>query len=261
MQHDDYKNIKKLIEIVEMLRSPNGCPWDKEQTHESLKANMLEEAYEAIDAIDSGNSKDLCEELGDVLLQVVLHSQIASEENKFDIEDVAKTISDKIIRRHPHVFGNLKVSGTNEVLVNWDLIKQQEKPERKSALSGVAKSQPALLSATEYSKKAVKVGFEWPDEKSLWECLQSEIEEFKHEADAGNKDLMEDELGDVLFSIVNVARWHKINPELALIKANNKFKKRFQLMEEIADKDLKEYTQCELEELWAEAKKILNAKQ
>jgi len=260
MTYKELENLKRIIEIVEILRSPGGCPWDKEQTHKSLKANMLEEAYEAIDAIDTGNPKDLCEELGDVLLQVVLHSQIASEENKFDIEDVAKTIADKIIRRHPHVFGDIKVSGTNEVLTNWDLIKQQEKPDRKSALSGVAKSQPALLAASEYSKKAVKVGFEWPNEESLWECLQSEIEEFKHEVDAGDKELMEDELGDILFSIVNVARWHKINPELALIKANNKFKKRFQLMEQIADKDLKEYTQAELEELWCEAKKALKGK-
>ncbi|MDD3014111.1 MAG: nucleoside triphosphate pyrophosphohydrolase [Candidatus Gastranaerophilales bacterium] len=261
MPHNNFNNLKKFIEIVEILRSDNGCPWDREQTHKSIKANMLEEAYEAIDAIDSGSSKDLCEELGDVLLQVVLHSQIASEENKFDIEDVAKTISEKIIRRHPHVFGDLKVSGTKEVLANWDLIKQQEKPERKSALSGVAKSQPALLAAAEYSKKAVKVGFEWPNVESLWECLQSEIEEFKHEADVGDKELMEDELGDVLFSIVNVARWHKINPELALLRANKKFKKRFQLMEQIADKDLKEYTQDELEELWIEAKKALSTQQ
>lgn len=255
MLHKNFENLKKIIEVVEILRSPNGCPWDKEQTHESLKANMLEEAYEVLDAIDSKCTKNLCEELGDVLLQVILHAQIASEENKFDIEDVAKTISDKIIRRHPHVFGNLLVSGTEEVLVNWDMIKQQEKPERKSALSGVSKSQPALLSAAELSKKAVKVGFEWTNENSLWECLQSEIEEFKQEADAGNQEEMEDELGDILFSIVNVARWHKINPELALIKANNKFKKRFQLMEQIAEKDLKEYSVNELEELWKEAKK------
>lgn len=258
MSHKNYENIKKIIEVVEKLRAPNGCPWDREQSHESLKANMLEEAYEVLDAIDSGSEKDLCEELGDVLLQVILHSQIASEENKFDIEDVAKTISDKIIRRHPHVFGDLQVNGTKEVLANWDMIKQQEKPERKSALSGVAKSQPALLTAAELSKKAVKVGFEWANEESLWECLQSEIEEFKNEIIANNQETMEDELGDILFSLVNVARWHKINPELALIKANNKFKKRFQQMEIIAEKDLKEYTTDELEELWKEAKRELN---
>jgi len=255
MKRSDISNIKKLIEIVEVLRSPEGCPWDREQTHESLKVNMLEEAYEAIDAIDSGNSKDLCEELGDVLLQVILHSQIASEEGNFNAEDVAKTISDKIIRRHPHVFGNIKVNGTEEVLTNWDLIKQQEKPERKSALSGVAKSQPALLAAAEYSKKAVKVGFEWPNEESLWDCFKSEIEEFKQEVKADDREAMEDEFGDILFSLVNVARWHKINPELALLKANSKFKKRFQLMEQIAEKNLKEYSQDELEELWCAAKK------
>lgn len=254
---EQFENLHKLIEVIARLRAPDGCPWDKEQTHMSLRENMIEEAYEAIDAIESGDSEELKEELGDVLLQVVLHAQIASEESRFDIEDVAKTISDKIIRRHPHVFGNVDVTGTDEVLVNWEKIKRAEKPERTSALSGVTRSQPALMAATQLSKKAIKVGFEWPNEESLWECLDSEIQEFKEALLTENKDEIEDELGDILFSLVNVARWHKVDPELALLKANKKFTKRFQLMEQIAPKELTEYTQEELEDLWQSAKKEL----
>ena len=252
------ENLDKLIQIIAKLRSPEGCPWDREQTHESLRENMLEEAYETIDAIELGKDEDLKEELGDVLLQVILHSQIASEENRFDIDDVAKVISEKIIRRHPHVFGETKVSGVEEVYANWEKIKKEEKPERKSALSGVAKSQPALMSAVELSKKAVKVGFEWPNIESLWNCLQSEIEEFKTAEKSGNKNDMEDELGDILFSIVNLARWHGINAEMAMLKANKKFTQRFQLMEQLAKKSLSEYSIEELDELWQTAKQKLS---
>ena len=251
---ENKSNIKRLIDIVEKLRSPEGCPWDKEQTHSSLKGNMIEEAYEAIDAIDSENAENLKEELGDVLLQVVLHAKIASEEGRFNIDDVAKVISDKLIRRHPHVFADVDVKNSDEVIVNWEKIKQQEKPERTSAISGVSKSKPALMAAYQLSKKAVKVGFEWPNIDSLWECLESEIEEFKQETKGSEINKMEDELGDILFSIVNVARWYKINPEAALAKANTKFTKRFQLMEEISSKSLQEYSQVELEELWKQAK-------
>ena len=251
------KNLEKLIKIVARLRSKDGCPWDMEQTHQSLRVNMLEEAYEAVDAIEANDREELKEELGDVLLQVVLHSQIASEEGTFDIDGVAESISDKIIRRHPHVFGETKVNGTADVIANWDKIKKEEKPERKSALSGVAKSQPALLSAAELSKKAVKVGFEWPDIKSLWECIESELHEFKNAVNSSDKDNMEDELGDILFSIVNLARWYNINPELALLRANKKFTQRFKLMEEMAEKELGEYPVEELEELWQCAKKRL----
>ena len=256
---DDHKleNIKKLIEVIEKLRSPDGCPWDKEQTHESLRENLLQESYETIDAIESGNPENIKEELGDVLLQVVLHSQIAEEEGNFDVGDVAKVITDKIIRRHPHVFGDVNVSGSEEVIVNWEKIKREEKPERTSALSGVTRCQPSLMSATQLSKKAIKVGFEWPNVESLWECLLSEIEEFKQAAELNDKDKMEDELGDILFSVVNVARWHKLDAELALLKANKKFKQRFQLMEQMAPEELTEYTQAELEDLWKNAKKEL----
>lgn len=256
MSKSDIDTIKRLIDVVLKLRSPEGCPWDKEQTHATLKDHFLQEVYEAIDAIDSGDNKELREELGDVLLHVVLHSQIASEENNFNIYDVAKGITDKIVRRHPHVFGDLTVNTSEEVMENWDEIKKMEKPERKSALSGIAKAQPALMTALQLSKKAVKAGFEWPNLESLLECLNSEINEFKEEAHSGNIDKMEDEFGDILFSLVNVARWYKIDPELALIRANRKFIKRFQMMEEISFKDLSNCNTEELENLWQEAKKI-----
>jgi len=257
MTIDNFENFRKLVEVIAVLRSPEGCPWDREQDHKSLRENFLQETYEALDAIDSGISEELKEELGDVLLQVVLHAQIASEEDKFDIEDVAKVITEKLIRRHPHVFSDTMVKDSAEVMVNWEEIKKQEKPERKSALSGIAKSLPALAAAMELSKKAVKTGFEWPNEESLWDCLQTEISEFKKAVEKRDKKEMEDELGDILFSLVNVARWHGIDPELALLQANKKFKKRFRMMENLATKDLKQHNTNEFEELWQTAKKQL----
>jgi len=258
LHNNKFKNFNRLVEIVEKLRAPDGCPWDKEQTHETLRENLLQESYEAIDAIESNNPEELKEELGDVLLQVVLHSQIASEENKFDVDDVAQAIADKIVRRHPHVFGDINVKNTEEVLANWDKIKKLEKPERKSALSGITKSQPALMTSSQISKKAVKVGFEWPNMTSLWECLESEIVEFKEAVELNDQNKMEDEFGDILFSLVNVARWYKIEPELALSRANKKFIKRFLMMEQMAEKNLSEYSQEELEEFWKTAKEKIS---
>lgn len=249
-----YKNLEELIKIVKILRSPEGCQWDREQTHASLKPNMLEEAYEAIDAIDNNDLKHLKEELGDVLLQVVLHSQIAEEEKSFNIEDVAKEIKDKLIRRHPHVFGDKKLNSTEEILENWEEIKKTEKLHRKSVLDGVSKSQPALMSAQKISKKAVKVGFEWDCEKTLYECVFSEFEEFKKACKDKNFNEMEEEMGDILFAVVNLARWNKIDAEQALLKANKKFVKRFHQMEKLATKSLNEYSFEEFDELWKVAK-------
>lgn len=257
MTPDNFENFKRLVETIAILRSPKGCPWDREQDHKSLRENLIQETYEAIDAINSGVSEELKEELGDVLLQVVLHAQIADEENRFNIEDVAKVISDKLIRRHPHVFSDISVRDSAEVMVNWEEIKKKEKPERKSALSGIAKTLPALTTAMELSKKAIKTGFEWQNVESLWECLEAEIKEFKTAAKNRDKDEMEDELGDILFSLVNVARWHGIEPELALLRANKKFKQRFQMMENLAEKELRQYNPDEFEKLWQSAKKQL----
>lgn len=254
---NNYKNLGNLVDIVKTLRSPKGCPWDREQTHQSIRKNFIEETYEAVDAIDNNDIKELKEELGDVLLQVVLHSQIADDENNFNIEDVARGISDKLIRRHPHVFSDVEVENSDEVVKNWDEIKNKEKPERTSVLDGVSNSLPALYSAMKYSKKAVKVGFEWPDSETLFGCLESEITEFKEAANSNNKEHMLDELGDILFSVVNVARWHKLDPEEALAKANKKFKIRFQKMEELAAKELTDYSFEEWDELWNRAKENL----
>lgn len=248
-------NLQELIDIVKVLRSENGCQWDREQTHESLRPNMLEEAYEAVDAIDNGDLKHLKEELGDVLLQVVLHSQIADEEKAFNIDDVAKEIKDKLIRRHPHVFGNVEVSSTEEILENWEAIKKQEKSHRTSVMDGISKAQSALMSAQKISKKAVKVGFEWNCEKTLYDCVYSELDEFKEACEGEDRDHIEEEMGDIFFALVNLARWNKLDAEQALLKANKKFVKRFKKMEELAVKPLEEYSFQEFDALWNQAKK------
>ena len=253
----NYPNLERLIEILEILRGENGCAWDKEQTHYSLKKNMIEEAYEAVDAIEDGDCEHLKEELGDVLLQVVLHSQIAKEEKEFTIEDVAKGISYKLVHRHPHVFGDTKVTSTKDILDNWEKLKKEEKKHRKSVMDGVSRSQAALMSAQKISKKAVSVGFEWPSEQSLWECFDSEVQEFKDAIKKGDKQNAEEELGDMLFATVNLARWNKIDAEQALLKANRKFMARFRKMEELAQKPLEDYSFEEYDELWKKAKSEL----
>lgn len=249
-----YPELEKLIEIIDTLRSPNGCKWDREQTHATLKRNMLEEAYEAVDAINDNDPKHLKEELGDVLLQVVLHAQISKEEGDFTIEDVAKALNEKLIHRHPHVFGDVKVQNTQEILDNWEKLKKEEKPHRKSVMDGISKAQSALMSAQKISKKAVSVGFEWPNDEELLKCVMSEFEEFKN---AKTQDEKEDEFGDILFAVVNLARWNKIDAEQALIRANNKFMTRFRKMEELADKNLSEYSLEEWDKLWKKAKSSL----
>lgn len=249
------ENWKRLVEIIETLRAPNGCQWDREQTHTSLRPNMIEEAYEAVDAIDENNMEHLKEELGDVLLQVVLHSQIAKEEGAFDIEDVAGDLNAKLIHRHPHVFGDTKVGSTKEILENWDKLKAEEKKERKSAMDGISKSMSALMTAQKISKRAIKTGFEWPNEESLYDCIFSEFDEFKDAVKEGDKVHMEEELGDILFAVVNLARWNGIDAEQALITSNRKFEKRFRKMEELATKPLNDYSFEEFDALWKESKK------
>lgn len=252
----NYPNLEKLIDIIKILRSENGCAWDRAQTHQSLRKNMLEEAYEAVDAIDDNDMIHLREELGDVLLQVVLHSQIADDEKDFNIEDVAKELCEKLVRRHPHVFGDVKVNNTEDIIQNWDEIKKKEKSHRKSVMDGISRAQSALMSAQKISKKAVSVGFEWPDEQSLWSCFNSEIEEFKEAIQNKDNENAQEELGDMLFAVVNLARWHNIDAEQALLKANKKFMKRFRKMEELALKDLDKLCFEEYDELWRNAKKL-----
>ena len=255
----NYPNLEKLIEIISILRSENGCVWDREQTHKSLRPNMIEEAYEAIDAINEDDASHLKEELGDVLLQVVLHAQISKEEGTFDIEDIAETLNKKLIHRHPHVFGNNKdVKTSQDVVKNWELLKKEEKPERKSILDGISKSQSALMSAQKISKRAVKVGFEWDKVETLLDCIKSEYSEFEQAVKENDTDAMEDEMGDIFFATVNLARWYKIDAEQALIRANTKFIRRFQKMEELAVKPLEEYSFDEFDKLWKQAKTFLN---
>ena len=193
----------------------------------------------------------------DVLLQVLLHSQIASESNEFTLDDVAKELKEKLIHRHPHVFGTAKINNADEVLKTWDKLKSEEKTERKSAMDGLSRSQAALISAQKISKRAVKTGFEWPNEESLYDCVMSEIEEFKEAEIEKDKNHMEEEMGDILFAIVNLARWNKIDAEQALLKANKKFEKRFRKMEDLATKPLNDYSFEEFDNLWKQAKKSL----
>lgn len=251
-----YPQLERLIEIVATLRSENGCQWDREQTHRSLRPNMIEEAYEAVDAIDDGDMANLREELGDVLLQVVLHAQIAKDNKEFDIEDVARELGDKLIHRHPHVFGNKEVHSTQEILDAWDKLKKEEKSYRTSVLDGVSKSQSALMAAQKISKKVVKVGFEWDSIESLKKCIKSEYTEFEEAVQIGDIDKMEDEMGDIFFATVNLARWHKIDAEQALLRANKKFTKRFKKMEEITEKPLETLSYEEFDILWKKAKKL-----
>jgi len=269
--------IDKFIETIKALRDPlRGCPWNREQTHASLKRYLLEELYECLEAIDlvensadkaltnSNSNSMLKEELGDVLLQVALHSQIAEERGAFTFNDVVEYVNEKMIRRHPHVFKDAKATNANEVDTHWEKIKKAEKSHRKSIFEGIPKELPALARAWLISKKAVRESFEWDKESKLWEQLQSEISELQEIV--LNKESLSDteradaelELGDILFTAVNVARWFKIDPEDALRKTNNKFTERFDLMMEIVkesgQEDLTNYSPNELETLWQKAK-------
>lgn len=249
----------KLLSVVQQLRDPeHGCPWDLKQTHQTLRPYMLEEAYEAVSAIDSGDLLHIKEELGDVLLQIALHAQLASEKGQFTADDVADAIAEKLIRRHPHVFGDVKVDSAEEVTANWEKIKAAEKGERpKSVMADIPQGLPALSRALKVSKRAVGEGFEWPDFESLWNCVMSEYAEFRHEVDTKAPfEKLEDELGDILFASVNLARFNGIDPEIALNKATNKFIRRYQTMEKITDKPLNEQSFEALDALWNQAKAL-----
>ena len=250
-------SFESFAEIVAHLRAPNGCPWDREQTHESLRKHLLEESYEAISAIDSGDFADMREEFGDLLLQIVLQSQIANEERQFNVNQVIQGIHSKIVRRHPHVFGDLKLEGVEGVLANWEKLKEQErgtKKDGKGLLDGVPVALPALSQAQEYQDRAARVGFDWPEIEGVLEKIAEEIEEVKHAAD---KKELAAEIGDLLFALVNLARWKKVDAESALRETNSKFRKRFAYIEQGAKKqgrDLSALSLDEMESLWQEAK-------
>lgn len=252
----------RLVEIVDCLRAPDGCPWDIAQTHHSLRAHLIEESSEVLEAIDLEDDDALCEELGDVMLQPVMHARIAAEENRFTIADVLHQINEKLVRRHPHVFGDRKANSAEEVLANWDAIKREEKGGDKSTftsrLDGIAGTLPALMLANKVSKKAVKAGFEWPTQAELLDKIQEELDELRQGIAAQDAQNISDEIGDLLFTVVNVARWHKVDPELALRDTVARFKKRFEHMEKSAAAEnwpLESLTAEQWDELWNIAKK------
>ncbi|MYL31941.1 nucleoside triphosphate pyrophosphohydrolase [Halobacillus halophilus] len=248
----------RLREVIRVLRSPEGCPWDRKQTHESLRKYLIEETYEFIDAVNQMDDDQMVEELGDVLLQVMLHSQIGEDEGYFTIDDVIVSVTDKMIRRHPHVFGDVRADTTDEVLTNWEAIKQQEKGEASPRLlDSVPESFPALLQAEELQKKAAKVGFDWEDVTPVLEKVEEEWQEFQEALTSGDREEMEKEFGDWLFAIANLARHYRLNSENALQRTNRKFRMRLSSMEESVEQSgrkLEDYDLDALEELWVQAK-------
>jgi tetrapyrrole methylase family protein/MazG family protein len=261
---------EKLVAVMSRLRAPGGCPWDREQTHTTLRTYLIEEAYEVLDALDAHDDTKFPEELGDLLLQVLFHSQIASEQSRFNIVDVIREIHEKMIRRHPHVFGEKHVKDSGEVLRNWEIIKSQERRKKgitasekgaqESILHGVPRSLPALLQGFQLTRKAARAGFDWNNVDGIFDKLEEETSELRAALKAGKSADIEDELGDLLFVAVNIARYLKIDPEIALHHANRKFTRRFQQMEKIAQDRGTTFAKLprpDMESLWGDAKRTL----
>ena len=258
------RELERLEEIMRTLRSERGCPWDRKQTHRSLRPYLLEEAYEVLEALEEESPAHLREELGDLLLQVVFHAQLAAESGHFTLADVLADLNAKLIRRHPHVFANTKVSGAEAAAANWEAIKTQEKETPPcTALSGVPTTFPALMRAEKVQAKAARVGFDWPEVRGPLAKIKEEAEELVAVWEAGVKSeadqrKLEEEFGDLLFSLVNLARFLKIRPELALLRSTEKFVRRFRCLEERAaarGQDLATMTLEEMDQLWEEEKK------
>lgn len=253
-------NLENLIRLMEQLRSEKGCPWDKKQTRNSLKPYIIEEAYELIEAIESGNTSRIKEELGDLLFQIIFQCQIAKENKEFSISDVINEITDKMIKRHPHVFGDIKLKTPEEVVAQWEIQKKTEGKMKHSILEGIPVTLPSLLKALRLQKRVAQVGFDWQNVNEVIKKLDEEITEFKKALEENNPEKIEEELGDILFMIVNVSRFVKVNPEDALRKTIDKFIDRFQYIEKKASEKGKELSDMSLEEmddLWNEAKKSL----
>ncbi len=251
-------SFEEFQEIIAHLRAPNGCPWDREQTHLSLRNNLLEETYETLEAIDRGDTAGMQEEFGDLLLQIVLHAQIAAEAGEYRMEDVIAGITRKLVHRHPHVFGETEVSGVQNVLQNWEKLKQKERAQKgvpeKGLLDGVPLALPSLTQAQELQARAARVGFDWPDVAPVWEKVKEELEEVRLAKTAEER---EKELGDLLFAVVNLVRWYKVDSESALRGANQKFRRRFKHIEKsarVAGRDLQSMTLDEMDGYWNEAK-------
>src|SRR6266481_1113284 len=264
---------EKLVAVQARLRAPNGCPWDREQTHQSLRTYLIEEAYEVVEALESGSDAKFAEEMGDLLLQIVFHSQIAREEGRFTVAEVIREIHDKMIRRHPHVFGKTRAKDSAEVLRNWEQIKAEERrsggdksgskskeslPKETSLLDGVSRALPGTLEGFQLTRKASRIGFDWEDANGVFEKMQEEIEELKKAHTETDPLKTEEELCDFLAAAVNLSRFLKIDPEIALKKANAKFSRRFRKMERLARKNGREFKDLpreEMEALWEAAKK------
>ena len=254
--------ISELRSIVARLRAPDGCPWDREQTHASLRSGLIEESHEVVEAIDNKDDAHLAEELGDLLLQVVMHSQIASEEGRFDFDAVARGISEKLVRRHPHVFGDTKLGDTEAVLKQWDEIKRGEKgakPADASILDGISSALPGLMRAQKTQVKVARVNFDWDDTAGSLAKVKEEIAEVEKEIADGDTTKLEEEMGDLLFAVVNLARKSKIDAELAMHRATEKFTRRFQKMEAILrerGEKLGELPLAHLDAIWDEVKRF-----
>lgn len=259
-QEEALKDWTTFRQIIATLRGPNGCPWDQKQTHESLKKYLLEEAHEYLAAIDAEDDFAMIEELGDVLLQVFLHAQIGEDEGYFTLEDVLASISEKMIRRHPHVFGDVAVEDADDVVANWEAIKAEEKgTSDKPLLDEEYRASSALQTAFNYQKRAAKVGFDWPDVDGAWDKFDEEWQEFRQEVTKGSNASRLDEFGDVLFTLVNLARFYKLSPEEAMLHANEKFARRFGYVEEqvkISGKSFSDFTLEQLDAFWNEAKRL-----
>jgi XTP/dITP diphosphohydrolase len=255
------ESIEQLIEVVAQLRNPEGgCPWDLEQTQASLMPYVIEEAFETVDAIRSGDQHEIADELGDLLLQVVLQAQVAKDHGHFDLAQVAQNITAKLIRRHPHVFADVTVNDSAEVNANWNAIKAAEKPEENqlsTQLKKYARSLPPLTAAMKISRKAAAVGFEWESMEGVWEKFHEELEELRQAIDHESLENQQSELGDLLFSLVQVARWKGLDPAEGLQGTNQRFIQRLQQMEGFADRPLDAYSLAELEKLWQAAKRKL----
>ena len=256
----DQAQFEELISIMKRLRGPGGCPWDAEQTHESLTRYLLEETYEVIEAIESKSTEHLKEELGDLLLQPVFHAAIAEEAGTFTINDVIRTLCEKLVRRHPHVFGDMRIADSAAQIENWEQIKKTEKgAERSSALSGVPPHLPALLKAQKITEKAARVGFDWEHVDQVMAKVMEELHEFEEAMSAGDNEHMEAELGDLLFAIVNLGRFLSINPEEALRKTITRFQKRFQYVEDslhAQGRQMNTTPLADMDRLWEEAKRL-----
>jgi MazG family protein len=256
----DIPQLARFVDIVSRLRAPGGCPWDREQTHRSLLSCLLDEAYEFFDAVDNGDRGKMQEELGDILLQVVLHAEIARQEGDFDIEDVARGIGDKIVRRHPHVFGGAAVSSSKEVLRNWETIKRQEKGKehRRYLVDDIPPELPALFRAEKIQRRVARAGFDWPDMAPVLAKVEEEFGELKDALERNQESETEEELGDILFALVNVARHAGICAEDVLRRTNEKFIRRFRYIEDRyreAGKNIEEAPLEEMDRYWEESKR------